>query len=84
MLGEERGEERDMTSTLVARPVEARLRPLCATGFIHGFALWYSIEKLFMVASGLRAGALCGEHTAAVRAGNDPFTGVPLGEESRC
>ncbi len=44
-----------MTATLVApaRPIEARLRPLYATGFIHGFALWYSIEKLFMRSIGL-------------------------------
>jgi predicted MFS family arabinose efflux permease len=35
------------------RPVEIRLRPLYATGFIHGFALWYSIEKLFMRSIGL-------------------------------
>jgi hypothetical protein len=42
-----------MTSTLVARPIETRLRPLYATGFIHGFALWYSIEKLFMRPIGL-------------------------------
>jgi hypothetical protein len=45
--------ERDMTSTLLARPVETRRRPLYATGFIHGFALWYSIEKLFMRLIGL-------------------------------
>lgn len=37
-----------MTTALVARPVDARLRPLYATGFNHEFALWYSIEKLFM------------------------------------
>lgn len=44
-----------MASSLIAqrRPVEARLRPLYATGFIHGFALWYSIEKLFMRSIGL-------------------------------
>jgi len=42
-----------MTSTLVARPIDTRLRPLYATGFIHGFALWYSIEKLFMRSIGL-------------------------------
>ncbi len=49
-----------MTSTLTARPldaprqsIEARLRPLYATGFIHGFVLWYSIEKLFMRSIGL-------------------------------
>jgi hypothetical protein len=37
--------ERAMTATLVtrARPIEARLRPLYATGFIHGFARWYSM-----------------------------------------
>jgi MFS family permease len=43
--------ERDMTPA--ARPVETRLRPLYSTGFIHGFALWYSIEKLFMRSIGL-------------------------------
>src|SRR6266581_2541967 len=42
-----------MTSTLAARPIDTRLRPLYATGFIHGFALWYSIEKLFMRSIGL-------------------------------
>jgi MFS family permease len=42
-----------MTTTLKARPIETRLRPLYATGFIHGFALWYSIEKLFMRSIGL-------------------------------
>ncbi|MGD0374851.1 MAG: MFS transporter [Streptosporangiaceae bacterium] len=42
-----------MTSTLAARPIRTRLRPLYATGFIHGFALWYSIEKLFMRSIGL-------------------------------
>jgi MFS family permease len=42
-----------MTSTLAARPIQTRLRPLYATGFIHGFALWYSIEKLFMRSIGL-------------------------------
>jgi predicted MFS family arabinose efflux permease len=26
----------------------ARLRPLYLTAFLHGFALWYSVEKLFM------------------------------------
>ncbi|HEX6856566.1 MAG TPA: MFS transporter [Streptosporangiaceae bacterium] len=41
------------TMTRTARPVETRLRPLYATGFIHGFALWYSIEKLFMRSIGL-------------------------------
>jgi predicted MFS family arabinose efflux permease len=46
-------QERAMTSTLIARPIETRLRPLYATGFIHGFALWYSIEKLFMRSIGL-------------------------------
>ena len=40
-----------MTITLAARPIETRLRPLYATGFIHGFALWYSIEKLFYLAT---------------------------------
>jgi MFS family permease len=42
-----------MTNTLTARPAETRLRPLYATGFIHGFVLWYSIEKLFMRSVGL-------------------------------
>ncbi len=42
-----------MTSTLTTRPIDTRLRPLYATGFIHGFALWYSIEKLFMRSIGL-------------------------------
>ncbi len=42
-----------MTTTLAARPIDTRLRPLYATGFIHGFALWYSIEKLFMRSIGL-------------------------------
>lgn len=42
-----------MTSTLAVRPIETRLRPLYATGFIHGFVLWYSIEKLFMRSIGL-------------------------------
>src|SRR6266568_1147486 len=41
-----------MTSTLAARPVGTRLRPLYATGFIHGFALWYAVEKLFMKSIG--------------------------------
>ena len=41
-----------MTSTLTARPVGKRLRPLYATGFIHGFALWYAVEKLFMKSIG--------------------------------
>src|SRR6266849_4344561 len=41
-----------MTSTLAARPIETRLRPLYATGFIHGFALWYAVEKLFMKSIG--------------------------------
>jgi predicted MFS family arabinose efflux permease len=41
-----------VTSTLAARPVERRLRPLYATGFIHGFALWYAVEKLFMKSIG--------------------------------
>ncbi len=36
------------TATLTARPIETRLRPLYAAGFIHGFALRYSVEKLFM------------------------------------
>jgi predicted MFS family arabinose efflux permease len=31
-----------------AGPVGRRLRPLYVTGFIHGFALWYAVEKLFM------------------------------------
>ncbi len=35
------------------RPVKTRLRPLYATGFIHGFVLWYSVEKLFMRSIGL-------------------------------
>jgi MFS family permease len=42
-----------MTNTLAARPAKTRLRPLYATGFIHGFVLWYSIEKLFMRSVGL-------------------------------
>ncbi len=42
-----------MTSTLAAQPVTKRLRPLYATGFIHSFVLWYSIEKLFMRSVGL-------------------------------
>ena len=33
--------------------VGRRLRPLYATGFIHSFVLWYSIEKLFMRSVGL-------------------------------
>ena len=41
-----------MTGTLVAPSVRARLRPLYATGFIHGFALWYAVEKLFMKSIG--------------------------------
>jgi hypothetical protein len=45
--------ECDMTRTLAAQPVETRLQPLYATGFIHGFALWYSIKKLFMRSIGL-------------------------------
>ena len=42
-----------MSGTPVARPVKKRLRPLYATGFIHSFVLWYSIEKLFMRSVGL-------------------------------
>lgn len=42
-----------MTSPPVAEPVKKRLRPLYATGFIHSFVLWYSIEKLFMRSVGL-------------------------------
>ncbi len=42
-----------MTSVLAARPIDKRLRPLYATGFIHGFALWYPIEKLFMRSIGM-------------------------------
>ena len=42
-----------MTSALVAESVGKRLRPLYATGFIHSFVLWYSIEKLFMRSVGL-------------------------------
>jgi MFS family permease len=42
-----------MNSTPVAGPVTKRLRPLYATGFIHSFVLWYSIEKLFMRSVGL-------------------------------
>ena len=42
-----------MSSTPVAQPVKKRLRPLYATGFIHSFVLWYSIEKLFMRSVGL-------------------------------
>ena len=41
-----------MASTLTAGPVKARLRPLYVTGFIHGFALWYAVEKLFMKSIG--------------------------------
>jgi len=38
----------------VAGPaVTRRLRPLYATGFIHSFVLWYSVEKLFMRSVGL-------------------------------
>ena len=33
-------------NTPVAESVGKRLRPLYATGFIHSFVLWYSIEKL--------------------------------------
>ena len=40
-------------NTLVAESVGKRLRPLYATGFIHSFVLWYSIEKLFMRSVGL-------------------------------
>ncbi len=42
-----------MSGTPVAQPVKKRLRPLYATGFIHSFVLWYSIEKLFMRSVGL-------------------------------
>jgi MFS family permease len=42
-----------VASTLAARRIKGRLRPLYATGFIHGFVLWYSIEKLFMRSIGL-------------------------------
>jgi MFS family permease len=42
-----------MKSTPVAESVNKRLRPLYATGFIHSFVLWYSIEKLFMRSVGL-------------------------------
>src|SRR5262249_25877239 len=42
-----------MSGTPVARPVKKRLRPLYATGFIHSFVLWYSVEKLFMRSVGL-------------------------------
>src|SRR6266571_4421406 len=42
-----------MTSTPAAGSVTKRLRPLYATGFIHSFVLWYSIEKLFMRSVGL-------------------------------
>jgi predicted MFS family arabinose efflux permease len=41
-----------VTGTLAAPTVRARLRPLYATGFIHGFALWYAVEKLFMKSIG--------------------------------
>ena len=40
-------------NTPVAVSVSKRLRPLYATGFIHSFVLWYSIEKLFMRSVGL-------------------------------
>ena len=40
-------------ATATAQPVKKRLRPLYATGFIHSFVLWYSIEKLFMRSVGL-------------------------------
>jgi MFS family permease len=36
-----------------SKPIKRRLRPLYATAFIHGFVLWYSIEKLFMRSIGL-------------------------------
>src|ERR1700746_3446450 len=42
-----------VTSPSAAEPVKKRLRPLYATGFIHSFVLWYSIEKLFMRSVGL-------------------------------
>jgi MFS family permease len=42
-----------MTSPPVSEPVKKRLRPLYATGFVHSFVLWYSIEKLFMRSVGL-------------------------------
>src|SRR5262245_2115887 len=42
-----------VTSTPSARSVNRRLRPLYATGFIHSFVLWYSVEKLFMRSVGL-------------------------------
>ena len=42
-----------MKSTPVAESVNKRLRPLYATGFIHSFVLWYSVEKLFMRSVGL-------------------------------
>ena len=42
-----------VTSTPAARSVKRRLRPLYATGFIHSFVLWYSVEKLFMRSVGL-------------------------------
>ena len=44
---------RAMTSPPVAERVNKRLRPLYATGFIHSFVLWYSIEKAFMRSVGL-------------------------------
>ena len=40
-------------NTPVAGAVSKRLRPLYATGFVHSFVLWYSIEKLFMRSVGL-------------------------------
>ena len=40
-------------NTPVAGSVGRRLRPLYATGFIHSFVLWYSVEKLFMRSVGL-------------------------------
>jgi MFS family permease len=40
-------------NALAVRPIRSRLRPLYATGFIHSFVLWYSIEKLFMRSIGL-------------------------------
>jgi MFS family permease len=42
-----------MTSPRAAQAARIRLRPLYATGFIHSFVLWYSIEKLFMRSVGL-------------------------------
>jgi MFS family permease len=42
-----------MAGDRAARPAALRLRPLYATGFIHGFVLWYSVEKLFMRSLGL-------------------------------